>query len=635
MSSKVTTVTHPLRHVAERMIRRPLMALLFVTTFMFLAGTSLAQTATLTDDADTSSTAITTNNGAATSLTVSQLPGKKGVLTTQNSYIKFKLTPSLPPGTTAANVAKATLKVYVTSANTGSSFNVMRVNGAWEEATITDTSANLLTMLPEVSGVPVTRVNSFIVVDLTQLVKDWLSGAQPNHGIALTAGASASLITFDSKENEQTGHEPKLEITLVDAGPQGPQGIPGAKGDTGEAGPQGPKGDKGETGAQGPAGPQGATGPQGPPGSSGGSDFAMLVARIKELEALVAPRAYVTTISDNYEGPVLYEGAVAVIDTSTNTVVATIPVGLAPYSVTLNPTGTRAYVANAYGGSVSVIDTATNTVITTIPVGNGSTVMLNSTGTRAYVANNYSNSISVIDTGMNTVVATIGTGGSLTGLVLNPSGTRAYVSNVGNSIDGSGVESWHGSFSVIDTATNAIIATVAVPVRNIVFNPSGTRAYGLNSKSTVAVIDTATNTVIATIPVGNKVAQLRLSPSGTRAYAVSFESQNVSVIDTSTNTVIATIVGDAYPWDVAFNPTGTRAYLLGHGITVFDTSTNTVVATVGGIQYPGAVAFNSSGTRAYVPNYSNKSVSVIDTTTNTIIANVNVGNPAFGIALKK
>src|SRR5436190_1073020 len=321
MSSKGTAMTYLFPHITGGIIRRPLMALFFVTMLMLLAGTSLAQTATLTDDAYTSSQAQNTNNGTATSLTVAQLPGKKGAVTTQNSYLKFKLTSSLPLGTTAANVAKATLKVYVTSADIGSSLNVMRVNGSWDEGTITDTSGNLLMLLPEVSGVTVTKANSFVVVDLTQLVKDWLSGVQPNNGIALTAGANPSQITFDSKENNQTSHEPRLEITLVNQGPQGQQGTQGAKGDTGEAGAQGLQGAKGETGAIGPAGPQGAkgetgtqgpqgnagpqgapgvkgdtgalgpqgaTGPQGPPGSSSGADFAMLVARIRELESLVS-----------------------------------------------------------------------------------------------------------------------------------------------------------------------------------------------------------------------------------------------------------------------------------------------------------------------------------------------------------
>src|ERR1700746_2045903 len=67
-------------------------------------------------------------------------------------------------------------------------------------------------------------------------------------------------------------------------------------------------------------------------------------------------RAYVTNIS----------GTVSVIETATNTVVATIPVGIFPSGVAITPDGTRAYVANIFN-SISVIDTATNAVVVTIP----------------------------------------------------------------------------------------------------------------------------------------------------------------------------------------------------------------------------------------------------------------------------
>ena len=65
----------------------------------------------------------------------------------------------------------------------------------------------------------------------------------------------------------------------------------------------------------------------------------------------------------------LVSGTVSVIDTATNTVVATVPVE-SPGGVAVNPAGTFAYVASgAADGIVSVIDTATNTVVATVPVG--------------------------------------------------------------------------------------------------------------------------------------------------------------------------------------------------------------------------------------------------------------------------
>ena len=73
-----------------------------------------------------------------------------------------------------------------------------------------------------------------------------------------------------------------------------------------------------------------------------------------------AQNAYITNQRSN---------TVSVIDTATNTVSATIPVGVNPVGVAVNPGGSKVYVANLSANTVSVIDTATNTVIATIPVG--------------------------------------------------------------------------------------------------------------------------------------------------------------------------------------------------------------------------------------------------------------------------
>src|SRR5690606_25411291 len=66
---------------------------------------------------------------------------------------------------------------------------------------------------------------------------------------------------------------------------------------------------------------------------------------------LAAPFAYITNYDDN---------TVTVIDTATNTATATIPVGINPFGVAVNPAGTRVYVGNNGDSTVTVIDTATN-----------------------------------------------------------------------------------------------------------------------------------------------------------------------------------------------------------------------------------------------------------------------------------
>ena len=76
------------------------------------------------------------------------------------------------------------------------------------------------------------------------------------------------------------------------------------------------------------------------------------------------------------------------IDTATNTVVATVPVGTNPIGVAITPDGKHAYVTNFTSNNVSVIDTATNTVVATVPVGNNPVgVAVTPDGKHAYVAN--------------------------------------------------------------------------------------------------------------------------------------------------------------------------------------------------------------------------------------------------------
>ena len=65
--------------------------------------------------------------------------------------------------------------------------------------------------------------------------------------------------------------------------------------------------------------------------------------------------------------------------------------------VAVNPSGTRVYVANRNSENVSVIDTMTNTVITTIPVGEGTDgIAMTPDGTKIYVVKPYSGNVSVM-----------------------------------------------------------------------------------------------------------------------------------------------------------------------------------------------------------------------------------------------
>ena len=277
--------------------------LLIVATVSFFS--SSYANGTLKDDAYTQSSTPNQNFGTNANLRVA---------TGVNSHLKFDLS-SLPSGTSANDIAKATLKLWVNTVTTTGSFDVRRITGVWNEATITSNAAPS-TGGVEVIGVTLTAqdVDSFVTIDLTPLVRDWLDGVVPNNGLALVANAVNTNVRFDSKENGQTSHEPRLEIFLK--GPKGlnwrgswnsttnyltddavsfngsswtakrsninatpiegadwtivaQKGDTGATGATGATGPQGPSGPTGPTGAMGPQGPQGSQGEAGPTGPAG------------------------------------------------------------------------------------------------------------------------------------------------------------------------------------------------------------------------------------------------------------------------------------------------------------------------------------------------------------------------------
>jgi Phage Tail Collar Domain/Collagen triple helix repeat (20 copies) len=230
-----------------------------------LAGPAFALTLNVTDDTYTDTQSPRQPLGAAPIIQVGNLKGRN-----QTGFVRFDLTP-LPRG---ATISQAFLRFYISNAPadaaaaTGTVI-ILEVNGAWTEGKLT--TANI----PPTVATPAFPVaiapgnkNNYVLVDVTQAVKDWQSGARTNFGLAfMPSPKSAFVIALDSKENNLTSHPMELEIAIE--GQPGPQGPVGPAGAPGAQGPQGTPGAPGPTGAPGPAGATGATGapgPQGPPG---------------------------------------------------------------------------------------------------------------------------------------------------------------------------------------------------------------------------------------------------------------------------------------------------------------------------------------------------------------------------------
>ena len=278
-------------------------------------------------------------------------------------------------------------------------------------------------------------------------------------------------------------------------------------------------------------------------------------------------------------GPYLYvpnesDGTVSVIDTSNNSVIATIPVAAVPDGAAVSPDGTLVYVASE-SGSISVINTATNTVTATIPVGSSADfVAFSPDGSRAYVTHYGGNYVSVIDTANNTVVTNITAGAGTYSVAVSPDGSSAYVTN-----------EWSGTVSVIDTANNVVIGSIAVGNEPTVVavSPDGTHVYVSNNASgTISVINTADNSIAATISVGGSPYSVVVNPDGSHVYVATGNA--VSIIDTSSNSVTNTLNFGSETLGLAISPDGKHLYVSdlygGSGVSVIDLTTNTLDGTI-------------------------------------------------------
>lgn len=302
--------------------------------------------------------------------------------------------------------------------------------------------------------------------------------------------------------------------------------------------------------------------------------------------------------------------SVSAINTNTNSVIATIPVGSTP--VDPIEVGTDLYVTNSGAGTVSVIDSLTNTVSDTITIGVGAQPWGGIlAGTDLYIMNNTSNTVTIIDTVTKTVTGsiTVGAGIKTSQLV----GTKLYVSR----LTGANV-------TVIDTLTKTIITTIPVGAGPQSMTVAGTKLYVSNQNTNnVSVIDTTTDSVVATVAVGTQPQQMLLA--GTDIYVTHFNSANVRVIDTLTDTATNSIpvgVGTVKAYLV-----GTSVYVLrssGDAVDVIDTASKTLITsiTVGDLPFDAELV----GDLLYVSNASSDDVSVIDTNTNTL---VDIGLPTI------
>ena len=299
-------------------------------------------------------------------------------------------------------------------------------------------------------------------------------------------------------------------------------------------------------------------------------------------------RAYVTNVNS---------GTISVIDTTTNSVTATITVGGAPAVVVAAPQSHRAFFTDLMSGNISVVDTSTNTKLNPIVVGSVPLAGfgIDNTAHKLFAAD-FSDAagnlghLSVVNI-PDCAVATFSVGTKLQDIAVDATVGKAYVTDFGDGATG------HGSVKVIQNS--AVAATLTS-------TPKSTNSHGVAvdvsndlllvtnlGEKTVSIFTLSSGAFVTTIAVGNVPQSVDVYPAIHRAYVTNDSDGTVSVINTSNNTVVTTVTVGASPQGIAVNTSSGMVYVTNETsgtVSVIDSSNNTVAATIPVGSHPVRVA---------------------------------------------
>ena len=315
----------------------------------------------------------------------------------------------------------------------------------------------------------------------------------------------------------------------------------------------------------------------------------------------------------------------------------------------------RAYVSNEDGASVSVIDTGTEQVIATIPVGKRPRgLKLNADGSLLYVAVSglpkcppsvpdaecaklkrdlQADGIARIDTSTLKLTGVLKSGSDPEQFDLSRDGHRLYVSNEDSA-----------QATVLDTASGAIVGTLPMG-----HEPEGVRVapngkwviVTSETDNAISIVDTATLRVLKTVKVGVRPRDLAFTPDSDFAYVSGEGDASLSRVPIPSGAPVTRVLQlqkTARPMGVVFDAAQQRIYMsTGRGGTVAvvarDGDVGKLVTEIPVGARPWGIALSADGKRLYTANGSSNDVTVVDTSSLSVLKRIPVGHGPWGVVL--
>ncbi len=263
-----------------------------------------------------------------------------------------------------------------------------------------------------------------------------------------------------------------------------------------------------------------------------------------------------------------HDANLAMIDTASNKVIATIPVeGVTGHELAVSPDGKTAYVpiygnagvgrAGTDGSDISVIDLGSRKVVKKITFDHGvrpHCAVYDKNSGKLYVTTELDKSITIIDPKTLKIVGSVPTGQEQSHmLVLSKDGKRGYTANVGP-----------GTVSVLDMVGKKTVTIIPISgnTQRISISRDGSMVFTADQKKPqLAVIDTATDKVKGWVELPGKGYGTASTLDGRWLLVTLRGDKKVAVVDLKSLEVAQTIDMPDGPSEVVISHDGKKAYV--------------------------------------------------------------------------
>ena len=277
-----------------------------------------------------------------------------------------------------------------------------------------------------------------------------------------------------------------------------------------------------------------------------------------------------------------------------------------PCDIAINPITDIAVITNKKDDSVSIVDLTTETVLATIPVGRAPTeVAIDRELNITVIGNSCNDTVSIVDLDTYQVISTIPVGNKPEGIAVNPLNHTGLV-----------VNNKDGDMSVIDLKSLSVTHTIPTgkKPKDVSIGPLLNVAAVINKKDkTVSVIDMNTYQETSRISVGKSPKAIDINPETHIAAFVNKKDKSITVLNLLTLESY-TIHIHKHPNDIALNTLDNRALVIcnrDRRLLLIDLDTQAVIKEYPLHKHPRGVAVNNFTNIAVIINKKTDSLTLI------------------------